>query len=67
MNLHELHAERRRILNDITGAEQARQWELAAHLLGQFQVVNNMVRDAEELDYHPMDVRHDLAMQAVQP
>ena len=63
MNLHELHAKRRQLLNDIRGAEQARQWELAAHLLGQFQLINNQVRDLEEMDYHPQDVRHDLAMQ----
>lgn len=64
MNLHELHAERRRILNDIRGAEQAKQYELAAHLLSRFQEVNRLVRDIEE-GYRPMDVKHDLAMMEV--
>lgn len=62
MTIHELHAKRRQILNDIRGAEQAKQYELAAHLLVKFQEVNHKVRDIEELDYHPQDIRHDLAM-----
>lgn len=54
MNIHELHAQRRQILNDIRGAEQAKQYELAAHLLVQFQDVNHKVRDIEE-GSKPMD------------
>ena len=50
-NLHELHAKRRQLLNDIRGAEQARQYELAKHLLVEFQEINQCVRDADELVY----------------
>lgn len=67
MNLHELHAQRRRILNDIIGAERAGQNDLAFHLLREFNECNQKVRDAEELDYHPHDTKHDLAMMAVLP
>ena len=62
MSITQLHAERRRILNDIKGAEQTGQYALAAHLLSQFQAVNHEVRDMDELNYHPQDVRHDMAM-----
>ena len=62
MTLHELHAERRRILNDIRWAEMARQYELAAHLLDKFQRINHQIRDADE-GYHQEDIRHDMAMQ----
>jgi len=62
MDLHALHAERRRLLNEVRGAEMSRQYELAAHLLDQFQLINHQIRDADE-GYHHMDVKHDLAMQ----
>ena len=62
-NLIQLHAERRRLLNEVRGAEMSKQYELAAHLLEQFQVVNQQVRDVDE--YHHQDVRHELAMAAV--
>ena len=60
MNIHELHAERRRLLNEIIAAEKAGQSQIASHLLVRFQEINHKVRDIEE--YHPMDIKHDLAM-----
>jgi hypothetical protein len=62
MDLHALHTERRRLLNEVRGAEMSKQYELAAHLLDQFQKINHRVRDIEE-NYHPEDIRHDMAMQ----
>jgi hypothetical protein len=60
MNLQQLHAERRRLLHEIIGAERTGQVEIARHLLVDFQKINHQVRDLEE--YHPMDVKHDMAM-----
>jgi hypothetical protein len=65
MDLHALHTERRRLLNEVRGAEMSKQYELAAYLLGEFQKINHRVRDIEELDYHPQDIRHDMAMQII--
>jgi len=62
MTIHELHAKRRSILNDIKGAEMSGDYALAAHLLDQFQLVNHQIRDADE-GYHPEDIRYDMAMQ----
>jgi len=61
-DLHQLHAERRRLLNEVRGAEMSKQYALAAHLLDQFQLVNHQIRDADE-GYHPEDIRYDMAMQ----
>ena len=66
MTIHELHAKRRGILNDIKGAEMSGDYALAAHLLSRFQEVNHLVRDIEE-GYHPMDAKHDLAMMETAP
>lgn len=63
MDLHALHAERRRLLNEVRGAEMSKQYALAAHLLDQFQKINHQVRDREEYSAH--DVKHDLAMMEV--
>jgi len=62
MDLHTLHAERRRLLHEVRGAEMSKQFALAAHLLDQFQVVNHQIRDSDE-GYHHEDIRHDMAMQ----
>lgn len=48
-NLIQLHAERRRLLNEVRGAEMSKQYELASHLLEKFTVVNHKVRDLDEL------------------
>lgn len=64
MSLLALHAKRRQLLAAIRSAEMALQYELAAHLLVEFQEVNQLVRNVEEIGYHEMDVRHDQAIQA---
>lgn len=65
MDLHALHTKRRRLLNEVRFAEMAKQYELAAHLLDQFQKINHRVRDIEEVGYNKHDVKHDLAMAEV--
>jgi hypothetical protein len=67
MDLHALHTERRRLLNEVRGAEMSKQYELAAHLLDQFQKINHRVRDLEEVGYNKNDVKHDLAMMETAP
>jgi len=66
-DLHQLHAERRRLLNEVRGAEMSKQFALAAHLLDQFQIVNHLVRDLDEPHYNKNDVKHDLAMMETAP